>query len=559
MKILLVLILTCMATAQHTEAYGQDAPTFYFKYAHHFWTRTSYDDASFQTNDLHLLFMPHRGRVTLDLNLYYHVEGKAELQEMLSDYSGHEQPFPYGLESLRFRIHVKSFTVRSRLMQIDTLVLGNFHRNSPRYQYLNFTRYYLHSPIDLETRRSLADWGLYSKARIWRIPFEAFLLHSLDTDHTVGFQASGYCLRSQALILSPILSGVLDRRTDTSYDLQYPLGMDKTLSAGADLGVRFEGNSLLLRPLWAYHQHEPVDAIGSSNGHLRNVAIAFTTRPFFRFPFGNLLFDRLGSARFGFRVDGIIEKNDPDYQPNFAYDRDELNDDFLQQLGGLGHFSAWQTRRRVGNTELPAFLYDREHVNVRLGESGFEIGLRLHGHGEERNTLSNVLNVGTKYARYGRTGEEHTHSYDDAWLAEIEFKDPASDLEVNAAYWKRWTNVVQDPDLEELRVSTWIIGLKYILAKRAWFYKQGYDTFDHTVFSVFFRNDHFTEKYDYESSKDRGSIFMAALQTPIFRMKVWQASLQFLYRKYVPDDYLVPRIFPPNNAIRVSVNLYGAY
>jgi hypothetical protein len=328
------------------------------------------------------------------------------------------------------------------------------------------------------------------------------------------------------------------------------------LSGGGDIRMAHKGINLSLRPLWAYNAHEFLSTTTDRKGYLRNIEMALATCPFLQMP----LLHKWGFHRFGLQVDGILEKNGSDYHPNFAYDRDELNDDFLQQIRGDENIYLLKDRTGEHENALPAFLYNRENVNVRLGESGGEVGLRLQGyHQDDSCRYVNVLNLGAKYGRYSRTGEKHATSYDDSWLAELELRALGGELEANVAYWQRRTNVVQDPSLNELQIATWIAGLRYVLVTGAWFGRNDHGAMDNTTFSMFFRADNFTEIYAKDRAKERGSIFMAALETPVFHTHNWRATLQFLYRKYVPDNHIVSRVFPPNNVIRLSLNVFAAY
>jgi hypothetical protein len=213
MRIFIALAIAVLASVAHAQP---DSTDFHVKASQLFGTRTSYDDASFPTNDLHALFVPTRACLAVELDIFYHVDSKSELQRMLRDYTNREQPFPYGLESLRLKMHLNHFVIKQRWLEIDKIVLGNFHRNSDRYEYLNFSRYVLHSPIDIEKKRSLADWGLYSKAKVLPIALESFLLHSFDKDYTAGFQAGGICSLSPALTFISFVNGVLDQRIQSA-------------------------------------------------------------------------------------------------------------------------------------------------------------------------------------------------------------------------------------------------------------------------------------------------------------------------------------------------------
>jgi hypothetical protein len=174
-------------------------------------------------------------------------------------------------------------------------------------------------------------------------------------------------------------------------------------------------------------------------------------------------------------------------------------------------------------------------------------------------SFANVLNLGAKRARYSRTGESHASSFEDSWLVELELKTPSGDLEANAAYWRRKTNIVPDPTLSELEISTWFIGLRCVLANSALIDHQNSGSLDETMFAMFFRHDHFSEIYQTAVAEDRGSIFMASLTAPLYRAGSYLFIAQVLYRKYVPDGHIVPRTFPPNNAVRILLSLQAAF
>lgn len=526
-----------------------DSTIVQLRYSPHAWMQTSYDDASFQTNNFHLLFRPLQSFFAIELDAYQYLTSKSKMESLLEDYTGGEQPFPFGLQSFRFKLHLRDFLEIRKWLKFNRIMLGNFHRNSSRYEYLNFSRYVLHSPLDIEKRRSLADWGIYSEVDLWNIAIESFLLHSFDSDYTAAFQARRALSISQALFLTPVVNGVFDRRSDANDNLAYPLGTDKTLSGSALIQLEINGYELSVKPLFAYNEHDFLNAESSRNGYLRSTEIILKTPPLLKLP------DKSG-IKLGLQFDGIIERNDPDYHPNFAYDSDELNDDFHRQLRLADESGLWSRPDSAQGAELPAFLYDREHVNVRLGETGGEAGIRLQGyHVEEKGAHRNVVNLGFKYARYSRTGETHAMSFDDSRLAELEFRSPDGHFEFNLAFWRRNTNIVRDPDLQELQVSTWVAGLSYILGRRALLRKQQPARKENTVLAIFFRKDDFAEFYKDATTKERGSIFMASLRTPLFRSQNFGIDLSVLYRKYVPDSHVLSRVFPPNNAIRGSVDL----
>ena len=220
MKTFFPFIIVIILTVCSVSGNCSDSSKIFLKANHHLWMRTSYNNSSFKTLDYHFLFLPNTRKCALELDLYYYVESKKRFQRMLEEYSGKEQPFPYGLESLRAKLHLKDININNNWLKINKLTIGNFLQNRARYEYLNFSRYVLHSPLDIEQKRSLADWGFYSNVQMWKFNVEGFLLHSFKKDHTVGFQTNIEFSLSPKVTFIPILNGVFDSRTDENYHLQ---------------------------------------------------------------------------------------------------------------------------------------------------------------------------------------------------------------------------------------------------------------------------------------------------------------------------------------------------
>lgn len=525
-----------------------DSNRFLLHGSFHGWTHTSYQNQSFQSAEL-LGYFRLSSHASLRFNQCYPLDREKNLRRLLANYVGRQQPFPYGLKSVQFQAQLDTVKLPIKGCQFNRLLFGNFLWNSAQHQYLNFSRYLLHSPLDIEKKRSLADWGIVSHGQIGSIQLEGFCLHSLKRDYTFGWRLNNLFPIHNQIELEPEFYGVIDSRTDSDYNLSYPAGKDKTIAFSVPVQALIHQNRFMFKPFFAINEHRFEETDQIRQGDLRNVEIAITTPPIRNF--------------LGFRFDGILERNAPEYHPNFVYDHDELNDDFWKQTQNLPIAGILQNSEECSATDHSRLVYDRDNVNVRLGESGFETGLKFQFYQEDRSdnqVLTNWVNLGFKYARYQKTGEIHDFAYNDSWLAEFECKLPDQILQFNAAYWRRRTNIINEPGLQSIHLNTWIVGLRWKIANHSIFQISDGDTRSApTVLTLFFRIDNSLEDYEIHSVEDSGSIFAAALTTSLVKMTHWQSGLQFLYRKYVPDQHISQRIFPPNNVILLSLKFQAIY